>query len=92
MLFMVIEQFRDGDPTPVYERLRERGRGLPEGVTYVDSWVEVGLGRCFQLMACNDAKLLQAWVLHWRGAGVTFEILPVVPAAETRAMIESRLE
>ena len=75
MLFMVIERFRDDDMVPVYERLRERGRMLPEGLEYVDSWVEAGFGRCFQLMRCDDLALLQAWVLSWRGTGATFEIV-----------------
>jgi hypothetical protein len=55
MLFMVIERFRDNDMAPVYRRLAERGRGLPEGLRFVDSWVEAGFGRCFQLMDCDDA-------------------------------------
>jgi hypothetical protein len=72
MLFMVIETFEKGDMVPVYHRLEEKGRGLPEGLTYVDSWVEASFGRCFQLMECNDLRLLQRWVLHWRGTGTTF--------------------
>ncbi len=82
MLFMVIERFRDNDMVPVYQRLAEQGRGLPEGLRFVDSWVEAGFGRCFQLMECDDALLLQQWVLHWRGTGVTFEIVPVVPGRQ----------
>jgi hypothetical protein len=89
MLFMVIERFRDGDMVPVYERLRARGRMLPEGLEYVDSWVEAGFGRCFQLMRCDDLALLQAWVLSWRGTGVTFEIVPVLPSALNRAVVEA---
>ena len=60
MLFMVIERFRDNDMLPVYERVRERGRSLPDGLEYVDSWIEANLSRCFQLMRCDDARLLQA--------------------------------
>lgn len=78
MLFMVIERFADHDMVPIYQRLKDAGRGLPEGVHLVDSWVEPGFGRCFQLMECDDLRLLQRWVIHWRGLGVTFEILPVV--------------
>ena len=88
MLFMVIERFRDDDMRPVYRRLAERGRGLPEGLEFVDSWVEAGFGRCFQLMRCDDARLLQAWILGWADAGVTFEVVPVVPGAETRQVVE----
>lgn len=87
MLFMVIERFRDGDPKPVYRRLRDQGRALPEGLAYVGSWIEAGLGRCFQLMECEDARLLQQWVAAWSDL-TAFEIVPVVPSAETRATIE----
>jgi len=31
MLFMVIERFRDNDMTPIYQRLRDVGRSLPDG-------------------------------------------------------------
>lgn len=87
MLFMIIETYRDNDMIPVYERVRDRGRMLPEGLTYVDSWVEPNFARCFQLMECDDLRLLQEWVLQWRGCGVSFEIVPVVTSAETRAVV-----
>jgi hypothetical protein len=90
MLFMVIERFKDRDAKAVYRRLRERGRGAPDGLRYVDSWVEANFGRCFQLMECDDARLLQQWVAFW-GDLVEFEIVPVVPSAETREAIEPLL-
>src|SRR6185437_961411 len=92
MLFMVIERFQDNDMVPVYRRLRESGRSLPEGLEYVASWVEANFSRCFQLMRCDDLTLLQAWILEWRGAGVTFEIAPVVTSAEARAAVEPYLD
>jgi hypothetical protein len=91
MLLMVIEHFRDNDMVPVYQRLRDAGRSLPEGLEYVDSWVEAGFSRCFQLMRCDDLRLLQAWILEWRGAGVTFEIAPVVTSVEARAVVKPHL-
>jgi hypothetical protein len=92
MLFMVIERFRDNDMVPVYRKVREGGRLLPEGLKYVDSWVEPNFARCFQLMECDDLRLLQAWVLEWRGAGVTFEIVPVVNSRETREVVAPYLD
>ena len=92
MLFMVIERFRNNDMRPVYERVRERGRGLPDGLRYVDSWVEPGFARCFQLMECDDARLLQQWVTQWFDTGVTFEFVPVVPAAQTRELMAPHLQ
>jgi hypothetical protein len=61
MLFMVIERFKDRNPTPIYARLRENGRAMPEGLKYVDSWIEANFDRCFQLMECDDISLLQWW-------------------------------
>jgi Protein of unknown function (DUF3303) len=87
MLFMVIERFEGNDPLPVYKRVRDEGRTLPDGLTYIDSWVEPNFSRCFQLMECDDARLLQQWTLEWRDDGVTFEFLPVVPSKDTREVV-----
>lgn len=92
MLFMVIEHFRDNDMLPVYEQLRASGRSLPDGLRYIDSWVEANFSRCFQLMECDDPRRLQEWILQWRGLGVTFEFTPVVPSAQTRAIVAPLLE
>jgi hypothetical protein len=41
MLFMVIGRFRDNDVVPIiYQRLRESARSLPDGLEYVESWIE----------------------------------------------------
>jgi hypothetical protein len=90
VLFMIVERFKDQDPLPVYRHLRDQGRGLPDGLRYLDSWVEPNFGRCFQVMECDDASLLQEWVLHWAGLA-EFEIIPVVKSADTRAVVEPRL-
>ena len=92
MLYMVIERFKNRDATAVYKRLRESGRMMPDGLNYIDSWVEPNFSRCFQLMECDDLTLLQEWVLQWRGAGVTFEIVPVVTSAQTREVVAPHLE
>ena len=65
MLFMVIEQFRNQDGKSVYRRLRQKGRLMPDGLEFVNSWVAADLGRCFQLMECGDVTLLQQWVAEW---------------------------
>lgn len=92
MLFMVIETFRDNDMIPVYRRLRDSGRMLPDGLRYVDSWVEPNFSRCFQLMECDDLRLLQQWILQWRGSGTTFDIVPVLTSAQTREVVAPHLD
>jgi hypothetical protein len=92
MLFMIIERFKDQDMLPVYRRMRDQGRSLPEGLKYIDSWVEPNFGRCFQLMECDDLTLMQEWVLAWRGTGTTFEIVPVLTSKQTRDLVAPHLD
>jgi uncharacterized protein DUF3303 len=86
MLFMVIERFRNRDPKPIYRRLRDEGRHMPDGLKYIDSWIEPNFDRCFQLMECDDPQLFQQWIAEW-GDLMEFEIVPVVPSAKTRESI-----
>jgi hypothetical protein len=84
MLYLVIETYRYG-PEPVYARAAERGRLLPPGLRYVDSWVTAdGLNRCFQLMDTDDADSFAAWVSEWNDL-VDFEIVPVISSREAAA-------
>ncbi len=76
---MVIERFVRG-PAPVYERAAERGRMLPDGLHYVDSWIDERLDRCFQLMETDDAALFNDWIANWSDL-VEFEVVPVVDSA-----------
>lgn len=50
---------------------------MPDGLKYVNSWIEVNFDRCFQLIKCDDLRLLQQWVLQWQDLGA-FEIDPAV--------------
>jgi hypothetical protein len=86
MLFMVVERFRNQDARSIYRRLRDKGRMTPEGLAFVSSWVSADVGRCFQLMECNDVTLLQRWVAEWSDL-IEFEIVPVVPGKETAAAL-----
>jgi hypothetical protein len=90
MLFMVIEKFRDRDAKAVYRRFREQGRMMPDGLKFVGSWIEANFGRCFQLMECDDPRLLQEWLLSWSDL-MQCEIVPVVPSNETRELVEKHL-
>lgn len=91
MLFMVIERFGGRErAAAVYQRFRERGRMMPEGLRYVASWVEEDFGRCFQLMECEDPSLLKEWAAHWQDL-VEFEFVPVVTSAEAAESISTPL-
>ncbi len=85
MLFMVIEQFRNRDPAPVYRRVHERGRMMPDGLHYRGSWIERNFDRCFQLMECDDESLFAAWIANWNDLA-DFEVVPVAASDDIQKM------
>jgi hypothetical protein len=86
MQFMVIERFRDRNARAVYRRFRDSGRMMPDGLRYVGSWIETNFDRCFQIMECDDARLLQQWIVNWSDLA-DFEVVPVVSSEQTRETI-----
>jgi hypothetical protein len=88
MLYMVVERYVVG-PRPVYERAALRGRMLPEGLRYVDSWVvdDDKLDRCFQLMETDDPSLLDRWRERWSDLA-EFEVLPVIKSDQAAARVD----
>ncbi len=90
MLYMVVEHFKNRDARAVYRRFGEKGRMTPAGLTYVESWVETNFDRCFQVMECEDANLLEQWATHWRDL-VEFEFVPVRCSREAAAIMASEV-
>jgi hypothetical protein len=90
MLYMIIETFRTGDPAPTYRRFRDRGRMMPDGLHYRGSWVTEDLRRCFQVMECDDRRLLDEWMNNWRDI-TDFEVISVLTSADAAAAVAPRL-
>jgi Protein of unknown function (DUF3303) len=89
-LYMVIENFKNGDAVSVYRRFRDRGRLAPEGLSYISSWVNDQFDRCYQLMETEDRALLDRWIANW-GDLVDFEVHPVITSKEAAEKIGPRL-
>ena len=77
---MVLEKF-GGGAAPVYQRAADSGRMLPDGLVYLDSWVDERLDRCFQLMETDDPRLLDDWIARWSDLA-EFEVVPVITSSE----------
>jgi hypothetical protein len=74
----------------VYRRFRDKGRMAPEGLTYVSSWVTEDMDRCYQVMECDDRRLLEQWMTRWNDV-TDFEVIPVVTSAQAVERITPRL-
>ena len=90
MLYMIIERFKDRDAVPVYRRFRDQGRMAPDGLRYVSSWVTLEMDRCYQVMECEDRRILDQWMARWSDL-VEFEVIPVVTSAQAVERITPRL-
>ena len=90
MLYMIVENFKNKDAAPVYRRFRDSGRLAPEGLTYVSSWVDEKLERCYQLMETDDPALIDRWMANWSDI-VDFEVHAVVTSKEAAEKIKPRL-
>lgn len=88
MLYMVIEHFRDGAASKIYDRFRERGRMMPEGLGYVASWISDDLKTCWQVMETDDRERFEQWTRNWDDL-MEFEIVPVRTSDEVRALMSA---
>jgi hypothetical protein len=86
VLYMVIEHFNAGAAPEIYRRARERGRQLPPGLEYIDSWVDLDYRRCFQLMRSDDPALFGAWIEKWRDLA-RFEVIAVRTSADAARQV-----
>ncbi len=90
MLYMIVEHFKNKDAVAVYCRFRDRGRLAPKGLTYISSWVDEKMERCFQIMETEDRALLEQWMANWSDI-VEFEVYPVMTSKEAVEKISPRL-
>lgn len=74
--YMVIETYREGCLQEAYQRFHEKGRMIPTGLQYIDSWLERGGDRCFQLMETDDPTLFSEWTENWEDL-TRFEIIEI---------------
>lgn len=81
MLFMVIEDFRNGDHASIGDRFLRDGRMMPENIAYVASWIDPEKARCYQVMEAPSAEELQPWIDRWSDL-VEFEVIPVESSNE----------
>lgn len=74
--YMIVERFKPGCFDQTYERFNAKGRMLPEGLFYLNSWVNEEKNICFQLMEARDDQMFNDWFARWNDL-VDFEVYPI---------------
>ena len=80
-----IEHFKDAPA--ICQRLREKGRMMPDGLNYISSWIDTDFKVCYQLMEAEDVTLFERWTENWNDL-MEFKIVPVRTSAEAAAIAQ----
>lgn len=86
MTYMIIEKFYPEKIKSLYQRFAEEGRLLPEGVEFIDSWINEDVTLCFQLMKSESREKLEEWISNWEGYA-EFEIIPVISSETAKQKV-----
>jgi len=85
--YMIIEHYKPGKTDEIYRRFSEKGRMLPKGVEFINSWIEDNLQKCYQVMKSESPEKMNEWIDNWKDL-VDFEVIPVISSHE--ASIEAQ--
>lgn len=83
MNYMIIETFKPGKVKEIYRRLEEKGRMQPEGLTYINSWIDENMEKCYQVMETDSIEKIHQWISNWDDV-MEFEIVAVISSIEAR--------
>ena len=86
MQYMVIEKFKQGKVKDLYKRFEEKGRLMPHGLTYINSWITEDVSACYQLMEAYDIHKLHEWINNWNDLA-DFEIIPVITSQQAKEKV-----
>ena len=74
--FIVIEYYHENCFDKIYDRFHKHGRMLPDGLFFIESWLENNGKRCFQLMETDNPELFKTWINYWKDL-VDFEVIEI---------------
>ena len=88
MTFMIIETLRKGKVKELYKRFADKGRQLPEGVTYINSWIDENVETCYQVMESDTIEKINEWIRLWKDVA-DFRVIPVITSAEAKKKVDA---
>ena len=88
MLYMIIETFHPNKVKQLYKRFEEKGRQLPEGVHYINSWINEDVTICYQVMESDTEEEIYDWIQHWIDLA-DFKVIPVLTSAQAKEKVNA---
>lgn len=88
MQYMIIERFYPGKIKLLYKRFEENGRMMPEGLIYINSWIDKKISTCYQVIETDEQEKIHQWISNWNDLA-DFEVIPVISSAEAKTAVFS---
>ena len=85
---MIIEKFHPDKIKELYERFDKKGRLMPKGVEYINSWTDENVETCFQIMESESEDKLKEWINNWKDLS-DFQIIPVLTSDQAKKKVLS---
>ena len=86
MLYMIIETFHPGKVKQLYKRFEEKRRLMPEGVQYINSWINEDVTTCYQVMESDTEKKIYEWIQNWIDLS-DFKVIPVITSSQAKEKV-----
>jgi hypothetical protein len=86
MLYMIIETFHPTTVKDLYKRFAEKGRQLPEGVHYINSWTDEDVKICYQVMESDSEEKIHQWIQNWIDLS-DFLVIPVLTSDQAKEKV-----
>jgi PAS domain S-box-containing protein len=86
--YMVVEHIKNAEA--VYQRLWDRGRGLPNDLVLESVWFDENVEHGYRLMETHDRRLLDEWMANWSDL-IEFEMHPVITSEEAGEKVAARM-
>jgi 2-hydroxy-3-keto-5-methylthiopentenyl-1-phosphate phosphatase len=83
---MIIETFHPGKVKQLYKRFEEKGRLMPEGVQYINSWINEDVTTCYQVMESDTEKKIHEWIQNWIDLS-DFKVIPVITSSQAKEKV-----
>ncbi len=63
--YMIVEDFIPEKTNELYNRFYAQELNLPNGVSYLDSWINEDIATCYQIMESTSLELITNWLSTW---------------------------
>lgn len=86
MLYIITEHFHKDKVKQLYHCFAEKGRMLPEGVSYINSWINEDVSICYQAMESDATERIEEWIGNWNDLS-DFEVIPIITSAQAKEKV-----